>query len=97
MSLVTAKEVMELAHLSRLSLSPAEATRMCGQFAHILGYIEMLRAVDVRTTEEYLSQRQPDSSLREDQVGPMYTSQCALSAVPQRRDGMVEVPKFKED
>lgn len=94
---VTANDVRELAQLARLALTDDEVERMRSEFGEILDLITTLRTVDVTGVDEYLSQDQPDSSLRDDSVGPELCPADALASVPRVRDGMVEVPKFKED
>ncbi|MGB1698821.1 MAG: Asp-tRNA(Asn)/Glu-tRNA(Gln) amidotransferase subunit GatC [Nannocystaceae bacterium] len=97
MTTVTPEEIRELATLARLSLDEQEVEQFRTQLADILGYIGTLRSVDVTDVPEFLSEKQPDSSLREDLPGVQFSSETALSSAPQTRGRLVVVPKFKED
>ena len=96
MSAVTPEDTRKLAHLSRLSLTEEEVEQFAPQLQTILTYIEKLQSLDVSEVPEYLSSEQPDSSLRPDEVGEMFSSDEALANVPRKRGRMVVVPKFKE-
>lgn len=93
---VDLEQTKTLAHLARLSLNAEQVEAFGRQLADILGYIDTLQSVDVSDVPEYTSQPQPDSSLREDEVGEMFTTEQALSSVPKKRGRLVVVPKFKE-
>jgi aspartyl-tRNA(Asn)/glutamyl-tRNA(Gln) amidotransferase subunit C len=97
MATVTPEEIRELATLARLSLDDQEVEQFRAQLADILGYIGTLREVDVSGVPEFLSERQEESSLREDAAGPQFSSETALSNAPNTRGRLVVVPKFKED
>ncbi|MCA9682526.1 MAG: Asp-tRNA(Asn)/Glu-tRNA(Gln) amidotransferase subunit GatC [Myxococcales bacterium] len=86
----------ELAALARLALEEDEARAIGGQLEQILDYVRSLQVVDVEGVPEYLSAEQPDSGLRDDEVGPMLDRERALSAAPSHRDGHLLVPKFKD-
>jgi aspartyl-tRNA(Asn)/glutamyl-tRNA(Gln) amidotransferase subunit C len=97
MATVTPEEIRELATLARLSLDDQEVEQFRVQLADILGYIGTLREVDVSGVPEFLSERQEESSLREDAAGVQFSSETALSNAPNTRGRLVVVPKFKED
>lgn len=97
MATVTPEEIRELATLARLSLDDQEVEQFRVQLADILGYIGTLREVDVSGVPEFLSERQEESSLREDAAGAQFSSETALSNAPNTRGRLVVVPKFKED
>ena len=97
MATVTPEEIRELATLARLSLDDGEVEQFRAQLTDIRGYIGTLREVDVSGVPEFLSERQEDSSLREDAPGPQFSSETALSSAPNTRGRLVVVPKFKED
>ncbi|NVB39139.1 Asp-tRNA(Asn)/Glu-tRNA(Gln) amidotransferase subunit GatC [Pseudenhygromyxa sp. WMMC2535] len=85
-----------LAALARLALDEEESRALDAQLRQILTYLQGLRAVDVEGVPEYLSAEQPDSALRDDEVGPMLSLEQAVAGAPAVREGSLLVPKFKD-
>ncbi|TPV95321.1 MAG: Asp-tRNA(Asn)/Glu-tRNA(Gln) amidotransferase subunit GatC [Myxococcales bacterium FL481] len=95
---VTDADVRELAQLARLALTDDEVERTRGELSRILPMLETLCEVHVDTADEEASGWAPPASApREDVAATAMPRLDALAGVPRTRDGMVEVPKFKED
>lgn len=88
--------VREPADLARLELDADELEAFSTQLETILGYIQRLRAVEVEGVPEYLTAEQVRSGLRDDTEGPAFDADRALAAVPDLRERLVSVPRFKD-
>jgi aspartyl-tRNA(Asn)/glutamyl-tRNA(Gln) amidotransferase subunit C len=91
---ITAEEVRELALLARLRLSDAEVTRMAGDLAAILDYVDALRALDTTSVEPMTHAVPFDCPLREDQVRPSLPLEEALANAPRREASFFQVPRI---
>ncbi len=85
-----------LAHLARLSLTPAEREVFAGQLTDILAYMSKLKAVDITDVPEFRSPA-PPTPPRADKPGPMLERARALAGAAHVREGQVAVPKILED
>jgi aspartyl-tRNA(Asn)/glutamyl-tRNA(Gln) amidotransferase subunit C len=91
---LTLRDVDEIALLARLSLTPAEAERMCGELSAILGYVEKLQACDTTGVEPMTHAVPLDCPLRADVVAPSLPADQALAGAPRRQDDSFEVPRI---
>jgi aspartyl-tRNA(Asn)/glutamyl-tRNA(Gln) amidotransferase subunit C len=89
-------DVKYVAHLARLSLSPAEEQIIGAQLGNILGYIEKLKQVDVRGVEPTAHAFPLVNVTRPDQVRPSMPQEDALRNAPAHAHGLFIVPKIVE-
>jgi aspartyl-tRNA(Asn)/glutamyl-tRNA(Gln) amidotransferase subunit C len=88
--------VKYVAHLARLSLSPAEEERIGAQLGQVLGYIEKLKEVDVTGVEPTAHPFPLVNVTRPDEVRPSISHQEALRNAPAQANGLFIVPKIVE-
>jgi aspartyl-tRNA(Asn)/glutamyl-tRNA(Gln) amidotransferase subunit C len=85
-----------VARLARLELTPEEEARLGGQLDNILGYIAMLRGVDVAGVEP-MSHAFPLANVsRPDEPGESLPHDDAMRNAPSRSGGLFVVPKIVE-
>ncbi|MGO9200367.1 MAG: Asp-tRNA(Asn)/Glu-tRNA(Gln) amidotransferase subunit GatC [Limisphaerales bacterium] len=89
-------DVKYVAHLARLSLSPAEEEKIGAQLGHILGYIEKLKEVDVGGVEPTAHAFPLANVVRRDEARPSMSHQEALRNAPAQAHGLFLVPKIVE-
>jgi aspartyl-tRNA(Asn)/glutamyl-tRNA(Gln) amidotransferase subunit C len=89
-------DVKYVAHLARLSLSPAEVQKLGAQLGNILGYIEKLKEVDVAGVEPTAHAFPLVNVTRPDEARPSLSNEEALRNAPARVGGLFIVPKIVE-
>jgi aspartyl-tRNA(Asn)/glutamyl-tRNA(Gln) amidotransferase subunit C len=102
---ITREEVLRVAQLAHLELSPEEVEMYRGQLDEILAYIGKLEQLDVSNIEP-MTQLLPrsgagtssldtplDNALREDVVGPCDVAQAVLAQAPDAVRPFFRVPK----
>jgi aspartyl-tRNA(Asn)/glutamyl-tRNA(Gln) amidotransferase subunit C len=89
-------DVKYVAHLARLSLSPAEEQKMGAQLGQVLGYIEKLKEVDVTGVEPTAHAFPLVNVTRPDVVRPSMPRDDALRNAPAQANGLFIVPKIVE-
>lgn len=85
----TSKQVHELAHLARLSLTPEEEGELAGRLEQMVGYFQALSQVEDGEAVEATSA----VSFRADGVAPSLDRDKLLENAPQVRDGYVVTPR----
>jgi aspartyl-tRNA(Asn)/glutamyl-tRNA(Gln) amidotransferase subunit C len=89
-------DIKYVAHLARLSLSPAEEEQFGAQLAGILGYIEKLKQLDVSGIEPTAHAVPLVNVFRPDLVQPSLSNEEALRNAPAKAGGLFIVPKIVE-
>ena len=89
-------DVKYVAHLARLSLSPAEEQKIGAQLGNILGYIEKLKQVDATGVEPTAHAFPLVNVTRPDEVRPSISNEDALRNAPAQVNGLFIVPKVVE-
>jgi aspartyl-tRNA(Asn)/glutamyl-tRNA(Gln) amidotransferase subunit C len=89
-------DVRHLAKLANLSLDEAALTRMRGQLAAIVGYVEQLSEVDTNGVEPIANVSGLVNVTRADAAGVMLTSPQVLGNAPQKNEVAILVPKVVE-
>lgn len=105
---ITREDVLRVAQLAHLDLSPDEVETYRGQLDEILTYIGKLEQLDVSNVEP-MSQVLPraasdiaspsprqDSELRDDVVGPCNVADAVLAQAPDAAKPFFRVPKVIE-
>ena len=91
---LTIKEVEHVAHLARLRLSAEELEKLQTDLSHILGYIDMLKEVDVSDVPPTAQATDLANVMREDEVRPSLAREDVLANAPDQRDGMFRVKEI---
>ena len=89
-------DVIYVAHLARLSLSPEEERKMGAQLGNILDYIEKLKEVDVSGVEPTAHAFPLVNVTRTDEVRHSLGNAEALRNAPAQANGLFIVPKIVE-
>jgi len=89
-------DVRYVAHLARISLTPAEEEKFGAQLTHVLGYIEKLNQLDVSGIEPTAHAVPMVNVVRADEVRPSLTNEEALRNAPAKANGLFLVPKIVE-
>jgi aspartyl-tRNA(Asn)/glutamyl-tRNA(Gln) amidotransferase subunit C len=88
--------IQYVAHLARLSLSPAEEAQFGAQLAGILGYIEKLKQLDVSGIEPTAHAVPLVNVFRPDLAQPSLSNEEALRNAPAKASGLFVVPRIVE-
>ena len=91
---LTREEVLHVAELARLSLSPGEIELFTGQLNEILAYVEKLQELDTRGVAPLAHVIPLGNVFREDQVLESLPLDAALENAPAREDGNFLVPRI---
>ncbi len=87
------EEVLHVAELARLSLSPAEIELFTGQLNEILEYVEKLQELDTTEVAPMAHVVPLRNVFREDQVRECLPRGAVLENAPAREDGNFLVPR----
>ena len=95
MSALSDRDVLRIAELSRLALTPEERTRLGRELAAILTYVEQIGAIDTAGIEPTSHVQLDRPTLRPDDVTPSLSREAALRNAPDaaRGSGLFRVPK----
>lgn len=89
-------DVRYVARLARLQLTPEEEQQFGEQLAHILGYVEKLKELDVTGVEPTAHPIPLVNVTRADEVRPSLSHEAALRNAPAEANGLFTVPKIVE-
>ncbi len=92
----TQLDVKYVAHLARLTLSPAEEQKFGAQLENILGYVEKLKELDVNDVQPTAHAVPMINVMRPDEVRPSLPTEEALRNAPAKANGLFLVPKIVE-
>jgi len=87
------EEVLKIANLARLELSPAEVEKYGDQLSAILDYVEALNKLDVSNIEPTAHAVMVPTPFRTDEAVPNDTREKSLANAPDREDTFFKVPK----
>ena len=96
---ITEQNVVHVAALASLELTPAEQEHMLRDLNQILGYIDQLKEVDTSgvTPMAHTGQLRPKSdALRDDEVRPSLPREATLRNAPETDGTYFQVPKVIE-
>ena len=85
-----------VAHLARIALTPEEEKKLSAQMAHILGYIEKLKELDVSNVQPTAHAVPLINVTRVDEIGESLSQEEALQNAPAKANGLFMVPKIVE-
>lgn len=88
---LTPDEVLHIARLARIALTPADVTRFTAQLSGILDHFAALSAVNTDDVEPTAHPLPLSNVMRADVVASSLTQDEALANAPEREDGFVRV------
>jgi len=94
---LTRDEVLHVARLARLSLSPEELETFQEQLGRILDYVRRLEALDVSGVVPTAHAVETGTPLREDRAVPFGDREAILANAPDRAGSFFRVPRILED
>lgn len=86
-------EVLKIANLARLELSPGEVEKYGDQLSAILDYVETLNKLDVKDIEPTAHAIMVPTPFREDEPRADTTREKSLANAPDREETFFKVPK----
>ncbi|HEV3482560.1 MAG TPA: Asp-tRNA(Asn)/Glu-tRNA(Gln) amidotransferase subunit GatC [Candidatus Acidoferrales bacterium] len=99
---ISREEVLRIAELAHLGLSPEEVDMYCGQLDGILGYIDKLKEIDISNVEPMAQVlhagagsdvKDSHPELRDDTLLPCDIADAVLAAAPDAEKPFFRVPK----
>jgi aspartyl-tRNA(Asn)/glutamyl-tRNA(Gln) amidotransferase subunit C len=98
---ISREEVLRVAELAHLELSPEEVETYRGQLDEILTYVDKLKQLDVLNVEPMAQVLFPQAGgahpeLREDTPQPSHVADAVLSRAPDAEKPFFRVPKVIE-
>lgn len=93
--MITKKDVLHVAKLSKLEFSEEEIDSFVESMDSIVGYVNTLSQIDTSGLEEELTPVNLDD-LRQDEVKPSLAQQDAILNAPKKRNGGFSVPQVVE-
>jgi len=94
---ITREEVLQVARLARLMLSPAEVDKMKEQLGSILSYIRQLDRLDTSGVVPTSHAVEMGTPFREDSAQPFGEKEEILKNAPDREEDFFRVPRIIED
>ena len=88
---LTPDEVLHIARLARVALTPADVDRFTAQLSGILDHFAALSAVNTEDVEPTAHPLPLSNVMRADVVAPSLTQDEALANAPEQEDGFVRV------
>lgn len=85
-------EVIRVANLARLSLSPAESSEMAGQLSKIVDLVNELSGLDTEGVEPLVHAIEISNVLAEDETRPSLPRESVLQNAPASDDECFRVP-----
>ena len=90
-------DVLHIAELADLALSPDEIERLTRDLAAVLQHVAQLEELDTSGVELTLHIGSAHMPLRPDQLRPGLTQEAALAGAPRVGPGAFAVPKFVDE
>lgn len=94
---LSTKEVLHVAKLANLSLTPNEVESLATDLGAIVDYVADLNEVDTANVEPTTFMSVTELPLRQDASQAGLTQQEATAEAPQSRSGAFAVPTFMEE
>ena len=93
---LTRDEVLHIAQLARIGLTPADVEKFQGQLSHILDQFEALRRIDTAGVPPTAFAVPLENVMRDDTVRPSLDVETVLANAPQREDHYFRVRRILE-
>ena len=88
--------IHHLSELARIRLTPEEEGRYQEQLQSVIGYMEKLKAVDVKGVEPFAHVGEITGGMRFDQISPSLSPEKAVENAPSKSENRFVVPKVVE-
>jgi aspartyl-tRNA(Asn)/glutamyl-tRNA(Gln) amidotransferase subunit C len=88
-------DIVRVAALARLRLTPSEESLYAGQFRGILAFVEQLRGIETDGVSAKAQRQAPAAAGRPDEVTPSLSADAALANAPDALESprLIRVPK----
>lgn len=93
--MITKKDVLHIAKLSKLEFSDEEIEKFTTEMSTIVEYVNTLQGVDTSDVEDQTTVL-PLNDLRADEVEPSLSQEDAIKNAPKKRAGGFSVPQVVE-
>jgi aspartyl-tRNA(Asn)/glutamyl-tRNA(Gln) amidotransferase subunit C len=90
------EEVLHIARLARIGLTPADVEKFQDQLSHILDQFEALRRIDTDGVPPTSFALPLDNVMRDDEVRPSLDTDAVLANAPLREDDYFRVRRVRE-
>jgi aspartyl-tRNA(Asn)/glutamyl-tRNA(Gln) amidotransferase subunit C len=90
------EEVLHIARLARIGLTPADVEKFQDQLSHILDQFEALRRIDTDGVPPTSFALPLDNVMRDDEVRPSLDTDAVLANAPLREDDYFRVRRVLE-
>lgn len=90
---VDREQVLRMAKLSRLEITPEELERMTGSLNQLVEYMDMLKRLDLKAVEPMLAVDTSSRPLREDEVKPSLGKDETFRNAPEVNLEHFSIPK----
>jgi aspartyl-tRNA(Asn)/glutamyl-tRNA(Gln) amidotransferase subunit C len=89
-------EVLHIARLARVGLTPADVEKFQEQLSHILDQFETLRRIDTTGVPPTAFALPLENVMRDDAVAPSYDVETVLANAPRRMGNYFQVRRILE-
>jgi aspartyl-tRNA(Asn)/glutamyl-tRNA(Gln) amidotransferase subunit C len=93
---LTQEDVLQIAHLARLSIEPSGVSSVADRLNNILKMVEQMSAVNTQGIEPFAHPLQMTQPLREDQVTESDQREACQAIAPLTESGLYLVPAVIE-
>lgn len=90
--MISESEVSRVAHLARVSLTPAETQELAQQLSSVLKHFEQIAAVNTEGVEPLVTPTDMEAFWREDQVEGWESPEVATANAPETVGNLFKVP-----
>lgn len=90
-------DVRKVARLSRLALTDEQVESYRHQLSAVLGYVDRLRQLDLKTVEPMAHVADTVNRLDEDTPGPTLPNSALMGLAPDKMEPFLRVPKVIDD
>jgi aspartyl-tRNA(Asn)/glutamyl-tRNA(Gln) amidotransferase subunit C len=90
--MLSSDQVLHVARLARLELTPEEVERFGGELSKVLDHIELIGQLDLEDVQPTSHVIDVENALRADVPRPSLSAEKALASAPDAADGGFRVP-----
>ncbi|SYZ72357.1 Aspartyl/glutamyl-tRNA(Asn/Gln) amidotransferase subunit C [Candidatus Zixiibacteriota bacterium] len=90
---ITKDEILKIAALARLELTPPEVDKLTAELAQILTYIDQIKQVNTEGVVPRSQFISAENVFRDDIIKPSLSKEAALGNAPDHDDDYFRVPK----
>lgn len=90
---VEREQVLRMAKLARLELSPAELEKMTGALSQVVDYMDMLKKLDLKDVEPMLAVDTSARPMRADEIKPSLPKEETFKNAPEVNLDHFSIPK----